>query len=154
MIVICQWDAPLEYSWDRAASWTKLWSESHTFFFYFLYRICSYKVHTVACSMHKIGTDFFTMTLHLGFWSSCSYIRRCLSMTFGSTNYLNVLWSVIAVSVILLNELSSICEPSKVSVLLAFMFVWHTVMYDLSLAVQKIVCQNSKESKLTCILQN
>ena len=157
-MVICQWEAPLEYSWDRAAAELNYGQNCILFLSTVsTYPIYPYKVHTVACSMHKIGIDYFAMTVHLGFWSSCCYTHHCLSATFGSTYYLhlNVLWSIIAVSVILSNELSSISKPLKVSVLLAlFMFLWNTVMYDLSLAAQRIVCQNSKKSMLTCTLQD
>lgn len=50
-------------------------SKSHTFSFTFsTYCSCPYKVHTVACSIHTIGTYYFFITLCVEIWPSCSYL--------------------------------------------------------------------------------
>ncbi len=43
---------------------------------------CPHKVHTVACSIHRIWTYYSIMLVRLDLWLWCSYIRTYISIPF------------------------------------------------------------------------
>lgn len=64
----------LQLDGDAVETWP--WAAFQIRYFIFIFSTycnCPYKVHTVVCSVHRIGTYYFTITLHLELWPSCSY---------------------------------------------------------------------------------
>ncbi len=56
-----------------------------------VYCSCPHKVHTVACSMHTIGTYYSVMIVRLELWLWCVYIHRSCSAKTWSTSWARML---------------------------------------------------------------